>query len=264
MLSPAELARAARFGTDALRQRWMAGRGALRMVLGARSASTRPTSRIVRGVRGRPELADVTARIDFNVSHTRDVALMAIARDLPAERARRCRHRAPRPRGRRRSARAEIPHGAEQATLAELAPRSAAAALPALLDVQGSDEQGDRRRSHRAVSAARRRPRRSAPPSRRAAALLTARLVAALRRGAGGVARDSRALARGGRERSRERSATGAHAARSAPQLPLRAPAAAFRLGVLRLRILPSLLQPEPIRGTFPDRRLELPREASP
>jgi 4'-phosphopantetheinyl transferase len=40
-----------------------------------------------RGVRGRPELADANARIDFNVSHTRNVALMAIARDVaPATR----------------------------------------------------------------------------------------------------------------------------------------------------------------------------------
>jgi 4'-phosphopantetheinyl transferase len=35
-------------------------------------------------VRGRPELADSGARIDFNVSHTRGVALMAIARDVPS------------------------------------------------------------------------------------------------------------------------------------------------------------------------------------
>ena len=37
---------------------------------------------IRRGVRGRPELADAAARIDFNVSHTRGVALVAIARDV--------------------------------------------------------------------------------------------------------------------------------------------------------------------------------------
>ena len=37
---------------------------------------------IRRGVRGRPELADAAARIDFNVTHTRGVALVAIARDV--------------------------------------------------------------------------------------------------------------------------------------------------------------------------------------
>jgi 4'-phosphopantetheinyl transferase len=82
-LSPPEMARAARFGTDALRHRWMAGRAALREVLG-RTLGIAPASvEIRRGVRGRPELADTRARIDFNVSHTRDVALIAIARDVP-------------------------------------------------------------------------------------------------------------------------------------------------------------------------------------
>jgi 4'-phosphopantetheinyl transferase len=39
---------------------------------------------IRRGVRGRPELADTGRGIDFNVSHTQDVALIVIARDVPA------------------------------------------------------------------------------------------------------------------------------------------------------------------------------------
>ena len=82
MLSPVETARAARFGTDALRHRWMAGRAALREVLGRTLGITPAAVEIRRGVRGRPELADRRARIDFNVSHTRGVALMAIARDV--------------------------------------------------------------------------------------------------------------------------------------------------------------------------------------
>ena len=83
MLSPSEIARAARFGTDALRHRWMAGRASLRVILGRALGIAPAAVEILRGVRGRPELADRTARIDFNVSHTRGVALMAIARDMP-------------------------------------------------------------------------------------------------------------------------------------------------------------------------------------
>ena len=83
MLSPSEIARAARFGTNALRHRWMAGRASLRVILGRALGIAPAAVEILRGVRGRPELADRTARIDFNVSHTQGVALMAIARDMP-------------------------------------------------------------------------------------------------------------------------------------------------------------------------------------
>ena len=79
LLSPAERTRATRFGTDALRQRWMAGRGALRTVLGRTLGIDPADVPIVRGARGRPALAENTTRIDFNVSHTRGVALIAIA-----------------------------------------------------------------------------------------------------------------------------------------------------------------------------------------
>jgi 4'-phosphopantetheinyl transferase len=82
-LAPAETARAARFGTDALRHRWMAGRAALREVLGRALGIAPAAVELRRGVRGRPELADRGARIDFNVSHTRGVALLAIARAMP-------------------------------------------------------------------------------------------------------------------------------------------------------------------------------------
>ena len=82
-LAPAETARAARFGTNALRHRWMAGRAALRGVLGRALGIAPAAVEIRRGVRGRPELADRGARIDFNVSHTDNVALLAIARDVP-------------------------------------------------------------------------------------------------------------------------------------------------------------------------------------
>jgi len=86
-LSTAETARAARFGTDALRHRWMAGRAALREVLAMTLGVAASEVALRRGVRGRPQLADGNARLDFNVSHTRDVALMAIAHEAaPATR----------------------------------------------------------------------------------------------------------------------------------------------------------------------------------
>ena len=83
-LSPAELARADRFGTDALRHRWIAGRSSLRLVLGNLLGVAPAQVAIRRGVRGRPELADAASGIDFNISHTKDVALIGIARNLSA------------------------------------------------------------------------------------------------------------------------------------------------------------------------------------
>jgi 4'-phosphopantetheinyl transferase len=81
-LSPDERARALRFGTDALRERWIAGRATLRLLLGDALGIAPSGVRLRRGVRGRPELADAGPGVDFNVSHTMGVALVAIARDL--------------------------------------------------------------------------------------------------------------------------------------------------------------------------------------
>jgi len=80
LLSAAESARAERFGTAPLRARWIAGRAALRMVLGQVLGIDPATVPITRGPRGRPGLAGAGPDIDFNVSHTRGVALIAIAR----------------------------------------------------------------------------------------------------------------------------------------------------------------------------------------
>jgi len=84
-LSPAERARSLRFGTDVLRERWVAGRATLRMLLGQVLGIAPSAVEIRRGVRGRPELADASAGIDFNVSHTHAVALIAIARGFAAD-----------------------------------------------------------------------------------------------------------------------------------------------------------------------------------
>jgi len=77
-LAAAEHARAARFGRDSLRARWVAGRASLRWVLGRTLRIAPAKVPIARGARGRPELADDNASLDFNVSHTAAVALIAI------------------------------------------------------------------------------------------------------------------------------------------------------------------------------------------
>jgi 4'-phosphopantetheinyl transferase len=83
-LSAAERARADRFGTDALRRRWIAGRATLRNLLAVTLGISPVDVTIRRGRRGRPELADPGSGVDFNVSHTHGIALIAIARHLPA------------------------------------------------------------------------------------------------------------------------------------------------------------------------------------
>ena len=79
-LSPAEHARAARFGTDALRRRWIAGRTSLRSILGLVLGMPAAEVPLARGHRGRPELRGVAADLDFNVSHTGTVALIGVLR----------------------------------------------------------------------------------------------------------------------------------------------------------------------------------------
>lgn len=75
-LSAAESARAARFGSEMLRRRWIAGRASLRWVLGKLLGVAPVAVAIRRGTRGRPELAGVDIALDFNVSHTDGVALI--------------------------------------------------------------------------------------------------------------------------------------------------------------------------------------------
>jgi len=81
-LSPLEIERADRFGTPALRARWIAGRATLRSLLGDALGIDPAAVPLRRGTRGRPELAAEHA-LDFNVSHTDDVALIGIAPGLP-------------------------------------------------------------------------------------------------------------------------------------------------------------------------------------
>ena len=79
-LSTAEHARAARFGREYLRRRYIIGRASLRWVLGHTLGMARAAVPIVRGERGRPKLDGIDG-IDFNISHTEDVSLIGVARE---------------------------------------------------------------------------------------------------------------------------------------------------------------------------------------
>jgi phosphopantetheinyl transferase len=78
LLSAQEHARAERFGTTLLRERWIAGRATLRSLLAETLRIDPAAVRLRCDVRGRPEL-DGEYAVDFNVSHTGDAALIAIA-----------------------------------------------------------------------------------------------------------------------------------------------------------------------------------------
>jgi 4'-phosphopantetheinyl transferase len=78
-LSPAERARAARFGREHLRRRYVIGRASLRKALSDTLSLLPGAVPIVRGARGRPRL-DGIAGVDFNISHTDEVALIGVAR----------------------------------------------------------------------------------------------------------------------------------------------------------------------------------------
>jgi 4'-phosphopantetheinyl transferase len=80
-LSDVERNRMLRFGSDALRLRYVAGRATLRLLLGRELGIAPEAVSIVRGPRGRPQLA-ADAALDFNVSHTGDAALIGIGRDV--------------------------------------------------------------------------------------------------------------------------------------------------------------------------------------
>ena len=80
LLAPEEQARATRFGTERLRQRYIVGRATLRRLLGLAMGRLPADVPLRCGRRGRPELTIATT-LDFNVSHAGDVALIGLARD---------------------------------------------------------------------------------------------------------------------------------------------------------------------------------------
>lgn len=77
LLADAERWRADRFGRPELRARYVAGRTTLRRLLGAELGCDAASVPLVRGERGRPRI-DIANAPDFNVSHTRECALIAI------------------------------------------------------------------------------------------------------------------------------------------------------------------------------------------
>lgn len=81
LLSPDELLRARRFHFDRDRTRYVRGRGFLRIMLG--QACGQPPSRLVfgTGAQGKPFLLD--SDLAFNLSHSRDLAVLVISRFTP-------------------------------------------------------------------------------------------------------------------------------------------------------------------------------------
>ncbi len=79
-LSPDERARAARFVRAEDGERWAAARGILRALLAAYAGADPRALRFAEGPHGKPALAE-PARLRFNLSHSGDVALYAVALD---------------------------------------------------------------------------------------------------------------------------------------------------------------------------------------
>ncbi len=193
-LSRAEHARAARFGTDALRERWIAGRASLRRVLGRVLGVPAAAVPIARGRRGRPQLGGIDAGLDFNVSHTGGVALIGLRRTSGRDAAHRCRCRARGSRARFRSPRTQVPDIERTRDTRGSRAGRASPRLPPVLDVQGSDEQSDRRRPDCALPASRGGSARPCAARRGASAVLPARMVPCYCAGSGGVFRDGRVV----------------------------------------------------------------------
>ena len=86
--SPREQQRAARYATDELRNRWVAGRGLLRELLAAALGGTAGEIAFTYGAHGKPALdpwsapspADGGPPLTFNVSHSRGRGLYALGR----------------------------------------------------------------------------------------------------------------------------------------------------------------------------------------
>lgn len=81
LLSPDEQARADRFHFERHRRRFVVCRGLLRVVLGRYAGRSPERLQFHYGPRGKPALADVGRRLVFNVSHSDELALYAVAGD---------------------------------------------------------------------------------------------------------------------------------------------------------------------------------------
>jgi 4'-phosphopantetheinyl transferase len=80
VLSREETARAARFVFDSDRDRFIASHGAMRMVLARYVASDPSELQFQTGRNGKPTLVQTFTDVRFNLSHSGDLALIAVAR----------------------------------------------------------------------------------------------------------------------------------------------------------------------------------------
>jgi 4'-phosphopantetheinyl transferase len=80
LLSADESARAARFAFPHLREAFTLARGALRILLGRAEGAAPEDVRFSYGAKGKPELTP-RSRVQFNASHSADLALIAITLD---------------------------------------------------------------------------------------------------------------------------------------------------------------------------------------
>ena len=86
ILSPEEQARARRFFQERHRQRFIVAHGALRQILGGYLEEAPEALRFDTGPAGKPQLRDrerMPRRLEFNLSHSGDLALVAVAWDRP-------------------------------------------------------------------------------------------------------------------------------------------------------------------------------------
>jgi 4'-phosphopantetheinyl transferase len=82
MLSPDERERAHAFATPQLRQRFIGGRGALRLILGACCAKAPEQLAFSYGPYGKPALTGSDAVWKFNLAHSQHMALIAVSRHI--------------------------------------------------------------------------------------------------------------------------------------------------------------------------------------
>ena len=85
LLSKDELSRAARFRFQLHRNRFIAGRGFLRYLLGGYLETDPASLEFAYGPNGKPALpgAAHASEIEFNLAHSEDLALLAVAKGLP-------------------------------------------------------------------------------------------------------------------------------------------------------------------------------------
>jgi 4'-phosphopantetheinyl transferase len=83
LLSPDERNRAVRFRKRCDADRFITCRAALRQILGGYLDVPPETVKLAYNAHGKPFLNDTFGTLEFNVSHSRSVALIAVARDHP-------------------------------------------------------------------------------------------------------------------------------------------------------------------------------------